>query len=393
MSDLSVYRTLLADITPELKEIRHEIHKHPEVSGRETSTSERIVSFLKDLNPDELITGIGGNGLIARFKGNKKGPVVLFRSELDALPIQETCDIPYKSVTDNVSHKCGHDGHMAILLGFSKIISQHRPEKGDILILFQPAEETGEGAGWMLDDKKTDQFHPDYVFALHNVPKIPKNKIVSRAGIFSSASTGLIIRLKGMTSHASHPENGRNPVLAMTHIIEHLLTLPQMVTSFEEAALVTIIHARLGEVAFGTSPGYAEVMATLRSHKNEILEELCQEAEKIAEAAARLNKLDVEVERTQKFESTMNDERCVQWIEKAAESISADYGEMVQPFSWSEDFGRFTGKYKGAMFGLGSGEDQPQLHHSDYNFPDDIIETGVLMFLNIVEQVVNSSEQ
>ncbi len=379
----------LTEILPELQSLRHEIHQHPETAGKEKKTAKRITSFLEKLKPDNIISGIGGNGLIAEFDSGKEGPVVLFRSELDALPIRETCEVSYKSEEDGVSHKCGHDGHMAILCGFSKMVSQFRPKRGKIQVLFQPAEETGEGAHWMLDDEKIKKIKPDYIFALHNVPGFEKSQVITRKNIFSSASVGMIIRLKGMTSHASHPENGKNPALAMSHIIEHLIALPQLTTSFDESALVTIIHAKLGEIAFGTSPGYAEVMATLRAHENSTLNKLTKEAERIAKKTAELHQLDVEVERTQKFEATVNDEKCVDWIENAAKAISADFRLLDQPFSWSEDFGRFTSVFKGAMFGLGSGKKQPQLHHSDYDFPDDIIETGVMMFYNLVDQIFN----
>lgn len=383
----------LKEILPELQTLRHDIHRHPELAGKEEKTAKRITSFLEKLNPDNIISGIGGNGLIAEFDSGKEGPVVLFRSELDALPIHETCNIAYKSKDNKVSHKCGHDGHMAILCGFSKMISQFRPERGKIQVLFQPAEETGEGAQWMLDDERMKDVKPDYVFALHNVPGFKKGQIVTRKNIFSSASVGMIIRLTGMTSHASHPENGKNPALAMSHIIEHLMALPQLTTSFEESALVTVIHARLGEIAFGTSPGYAEVMATLRAHENSILKKLTNEAERIANIAAELHHLEVEIEWTQKFEATVNDDQCVRWIEDAAKLIHADFRVLSQPFSWSEDFGRFTNVYPGAMFGLGSGKKQPQLHHSDYDFPDDIIETGVMMFYKLADRILNPDSE
>lgn len=390
MADPKEVEKFVHDIIPDLIDLRHDIHQHAEISGNEKRTEQAIKNVITKLSPDRLVTDIGSNGMIAEFDSGKEGPVILFRSELDGLPIHEANDdLPYKSEDDGASHKCGHDGHMAILCGLANMISNFRPQKGKILILFQPAEETGEGAQWMLDDPKMKEFSPDYVFALHNVPGYHKHEIVTRPNIFSSASTGLIIRLKGETSHASHPENGRNPALAMAHLVEHLMALPQLTTSFEESALVTVIHARLGEIAFGTSPGEAEVMATLRSHENDVLDKLCNRAEEIAKKTAELHNLDYEVEWTQKFEATINDKTCVGWIDKAAENLGLNYQTLSEPFSWSEDFGRFTGKFKGAMFGLGSGKRHPQLHNSTYDFPDEIIQTGALMFYSIASLIAD----
>lgn len=370
-------------------ELRHKIHAHPEVSGEEQETADRITSFLEQTHPDTLTTEVGGTGILARYKGNKDKPTVLLRCELDALPIGEENDIEYQSVNEGKGHKCGHDGHMAILCGVARALEDRDAAYGDILLLFQPAEETGEGAARVLEDKKFKQMNPDYVFALHNLPGFKMHSVIVRHGVFAAASVGFIARFKGATSHAAHPEEGNSPALAMAQLVQSLSSFPQYYTSMEQAAKVTVIEAKLGEIAFGTSPDKAEVMATLRTYDEDMLGKLKQKAKTIAEGIAKTYELELQTEWSDPFPVTQNHDNSVNIVIDAAKELDANIINKEEPFGWSEDFGHFTHTFEGAMFGLGSGSDQPQLHASDYDFPDEIIETGVDMFLKIVDVVNN----
>lgn len=367
---------------------RKELHTNPELSDNEFITSERVVNYLSHLNPDKLIRGVGGNGIVCIFKGKTDGPSVLFRCDMDALPIIETNDFVHKSVNEGVSHKCGHDGHMAILVGLAEVFSINRPRKGQIILLFQPSEENGQGAFNVLNDNKFKELHVDYVFALHNLPGFPKGDVILRKGTFASASKGIIIKLHGKTSHAGEPQNGISPAVAMADIVKQLNDLPNK-DVFDDFTLVTVVHAQLGEVAFGTSPGYAHVMATLRTYSNSDMEQLTQKAEDIANQNATSNKLKVEISYVEEFPATVNNPEMVKLIEKSAIIIQQEHQYIDKPFNWSEDFAHFTKAYKGALFGLGSGEECPQLHNPDYDFPDDIIENGVAIFYEIYNQIQN----
>lgn len=382
-------RDVISTLHKSLTQLRHTIHRHPDLSGGESETAKRVLDFMKKFEPDKITTGIGGNGLLFTFGNSTDGPHIMVRSELDALPIHEHNDMSYVSEKDKVSHKCGHDGHMAILCGVGGLLHHLPPSSGKVTLLFQPAEETGQGAQWMLDDNKFD-IKPDYAFALHNIPGFEKHRILIRNGIFASASSGFHVRLQGETSHASHPEEGSNPALAMTSIIDELLAMPQIHTEFDDPALMTIIFATLGaRGAYGTSAGNAEVMATLRTHQNRTMNDLKKRAEALAKGIGKLHKLEVSTEWVQEFHATVNDRNCIEQIKDAAEYLNLDAEEMPKPFPWSEDFGRFTSAFQGAMFGLGSGKDQPRLHNSTYDFPDEIIPTGSLMFYRIIAQILN----
>ena len=371
----------------DLFELRRRLHREPELSGNEENTAAFIGELLDSLKPDRVLRGLGGHGLAAVFKGRDDGPRVLVRCELDALPIDETTDIPHASRHRGVAHKCGHDGHMVIVVGLARRLHETPPSRGEVVLLFQPAEETGAGGELVINDPQFEAIRPDYALALHNLPGYPKGQVVVRDGCFASASTGIHINLQGATSHAAEPEAGNSPALAMAQLISAISALPQNHTALHEAAKATVIHARLGEVAFGTSPGEADVMATLRSHSQPVMDTLVAHVIELAESAATAFKLKVRTRLVEPFPTTVNAPEVVTFVRKAAAQLGLSIHERAVPFAWSEDFGHFTSLCKGALFGLGSGEEQPALHHPDYDFPDDIIDAGV----NILHETVKAA--
>lgn len=377
-------------MTSELKRLRRALHQHPELSGREYMTAERIKDYLAATNPDKIINGIGGTGLAAVYDSGLPGLTVLFRSELDALPIQEINKMPYKSSFDGVSHKCGHDGHMTMIAGLASYIGKNRPKTGRAVIMYQPAEETGEGAAWVVKDASFKTIEPDYAFALHNLPGFEKNTIVMRDGTFASASKGMIAKLHGKTSHAGEPENGINPALAIAEIIKELDILSYNKEFFKSLTFLTFIHFRLGERAFGTSAGYAEMMTTLRSYSNDDMNSLSGKAEVLIKKIAKKEKLKVSFEWVEEFLAVVNDDECNKLIANTASELHKQINWRKEPFRWSEDFSHFTNNYKGALFGLGSGLEQPQLHNPDYDFPEDIIQTGIEMFSGIYNKLLRN---
>ena len=372
----------------ELAKLRRLLHSQPELAGYEEATSRFIRDFLEHCRPDDIIAGIAGFGVAAVFEGKQTGPRVLFRCELDALQIPETIDIPHGSKNEGVSHKCGHDGHMAIMAGLALALHNQRPKRGSAVLLFQPSEETGEGAELVLNDPKYEQIHPDYVFALHNLPGFRLGEVILSDGLFASASSGLAVHLRGDTSHAAEPYKGKSPALAVAQLIEGISSIPQFHTPLHESAQATIIHANLGEVAFGTSPGYGSVMATLRSHSQETMDTLVEKSAELADRIAAVYDLQCETTMTQPFPPTENDPEVTAIIRESAKQLGIESHELTVPFAWSEDFGHFTVKHKGALFGLGSGESQPALHHPEYDFPDDLIEIGVRVFAKILQSLV-----
>jgi amidohydrolase len=373
--------------TEELVALRRALHRLAEPSDGEKESAAFIRSFLEPYAPDEIVAEIGGHGLAAVYRGKAKGPTVLLRCELDALPIPETLALDYASTREGQSHKCGHDGHMAMVSGLAPLLHDHGPVKGTVILLYQPAEETGQGARRVLDDPKFSKLSPDFVFALHNLPGFPMGKIVLMDGTFASASKGLIVELVGATSHAAEPNKGRSPALAIAQLVSGITAMPQTCTAMHEAALATVIHARVGERAFGTTPGEGVVMATLRTHTPEAMDVLSDKCIAFAKAVAGVYGLRCSTSWTEAFPTTVNDPECVRLVEEAARERGISTLRHDVPFGWSEDFGHFTAVAKGALIGLGSGGQHSALHDPTYDFPDELIDTGVTIFAEILRRL------
>ncbi|MBI9066265.1 MAG: amidohydrolase [Salinivirgaceae bacterium] len=366
---------------------RQKLHSMPELSGNEINTSKFIRELISKYSPSETIQ-LADTGLAFVFTSNLPGKTTMIRADMDALPIQEENTIDYKSTSKGVAHLCGHDGHSAILIGLAKKISENMPKKGKIVLLFQPAEETGEGAKAILEDRKFSKIEPDYIFGLHNIPGIELHKIVYKENSFAAASKGMTIKLFGKTSHAGEPEKGISPTNAIGAFIKEIQIIKEKLGHFfNDKILLTIVNIQLGEIAFGTSPGYAEIRITLRAFNNEDLETLSQIVEKTIGKIVSNEGLKIDISYCEIFPATVNHPECINFIYNSVAQNNYIMEELSQPFNWSEDFGYFTQKYKGGFFGLGAGVKQPALHNPNYNFPDELIETGVNIFNKIIHQI------
>lgn len=384
----------MAGTTPDVDRLirfRRKLHAYPELSDHESQTAERVRGWLEDAQPDEIVDGLGGHGVAAVFSGTDPGPTVLLRADLDGLPISERSRSAYRSRNDGVSHACGHDGHMTMVAAMAPLLSQHRPTRGRVILLFQPAEEIGAGACRVVEDPAFESIRPDMAFALHNLPGHPLGRVLIRPGTFAMGSVGMVVRLHGRTSHAAYPEEALSPAPAMAELIRDLGRLGAGRRPEAGLCMATVIHARLGEIAFGTTPGEAVVMATLRSETEEGIEELQEAAIRRAREAATSHGLEIETEWRDPFPVTVNDGECVETVVELARSQGLQVETMDEPIRWSEDFGWFLKGARGAMFGLGSGVDQPPLHAPDYDFPDELIEVGVRLWRGLLDRLVQSA--
>lgn len=372
----------------ELQTLRRWLHAHPEVSGEEQQTAKKILEFLERYPPDEIITALGGTGIAAIFNGDAPGKTVMIRAELDALPIHEVNkNLPYKSVYKGKGHKCGHDGHMVMVAGLAQIYAAKRPARGRVILLFQPAEETGEGARAVCADPKFTAIKPDYAFALHNLPDYPQGTIICKDGSFSAAVKSMIVRFTGKTSHAADPGKAMSPAEILPDILSHMLAYNDTSRTSEDFARIAIVHLRLGEeAAYGTSAGEGELHLTLRARTPDALQTLWDNVSThIKSCAEKYNaNLRVSFDEAEPFEANMNDPHAVALIKNATQKLGFPYETLDIPNDWGEDFGAFTTLpgVKAAMFGLGS--DTLNLHNPGYDFPDEIIPTGVAMFEKII---------
>lgn len=357
-----------------LAELRRELHRIAELAGEERQTRARL---LEELAAVATVEFADSHGVAALIEGAAEGPTVMIRADMDGLPIDEATPLEYRSHHPGRSHKCGHDGHMSILAGLVREFARTAPARGRLVALFQPAEETGEGARAVLGDPVFESLRPDLCLALHNLPGFPLGDVILRPGPFACASRGLEVRLHGATSHAAEPELGRTPALAVAQVIQNWSAARQVRGGLYEAVQATVIHARVGRPAFGTSPGEGTVMATLRAPSDEAVERLESVLRTMAEGAARAHDLECAFEHHEPFPATVNDPELVEVITRVATAQGRAVVEPEQPFAWSEDFGHYGSIAPAVLFGLGAGEEQPALHHPDYDFPDALIPVGV----------------
>ena len=368
-----------------LQQMRRHIHQHPELSGHEHGTAEYIADFLEKFEPTTVLKNLGGGtGLLALWESGRSGNTIFFRTELDALPIQERNeDLTYCSQTEGVAHKCGHDGHMMMVAGLAPLLQQ-RKFSGTVGLLFQPAEETGEGAAALVNDQRFKTTNPDYIFGLHNLPGIPLGEVVVRDGSFCAASCGMCIEIEGRTSHAAEPEKAHSPAVIVSQLMTALPLLSQQIKT-NTLALATLTHVQLGEPSFGITPGKATLYLTLRAAVQKDLDALQKAAETLVQQLAK--NFTITIDYKDVFPATVNHPDSLALVKNAAATVKLVIVEAAEPFRWSEDFGHYSTLAKTGFFGLGSGIDQPNLHHPMYDFPDALLPFGIKMYAAIIDAV------
>ena len=366
-------------------DIRKEIHSLAENSGQEIQTSKYVKDILKQLGVIKFHDDFSMHSFIAEIDSREPGPVILFRSELDALPIQENNSFLHVSKNPGVSHKCGHDGHTTILIQLAAALMAKPLKNGKVLLFFQSAEENGAGAKAAVESGIFRQFNIDYVFACHNWPGLPMGKIVAKEGPITASVESLVVELTGRTSHASQPEQGINPALATAELISYFDSLNLPDKSSDRFFLATPIHIFMGEKAYGTSAGKASIGYTLRTWDNQYLKIIKSKIEEKLTQTAQKHQLQLNIKWTESFYANTNNKDAVQIIKDAAKANQIEYEDITAPFEGGEDFGYITDQYKGAMFMIGSGEKCPPLHSDTYDFPDQLLETGSKMFLSLIK--------
>jgi len=375
----------------ELTEFRRQLHRHPEVSGEEVETASKITAALRPMLPTRILTGLGGHGVAAIFDSGKAGPTVLFRAELDALPIEELNNIAWSSQAQGKSHVCGHDGHMTMLLALGRLISRQPVAKGRVILMFQPAEEDGSGAKAVVADPAYQEIQADWAFAIHIEPGRPFGYVSTCEGLINCASLGLKIKFTGKTAHAADPEDGVSPAQAIATLIPALVSLGQGASLDENFRLLTITHVKIGEPTFGVAPGEGEVFATLRTTGDASLESLETKARTRAITIAEEFGLSVDFEVCDHFAASVNDPDAYKVAAMAMKAIGIPYGDAGVPMRASEDFGVFGWDAKAAMLCLGPGEDYAALHNPDYDFPDDLIPIGCAIFERIARDLLGTA--
>ena len=361
------------------KKLRHELHQHPELSNEEVWTKKHLMDFLKTHTNLEIVDQ--GNWFYAIYRAGLDKPSVAFRADFDALPMDEVIDLPWASRFPGKAHKCGHDGHSATLAGFALEIDQKGADK-NIFFLFQPAEETGDGAIQCVDFIK--EHNIDEIFAYHNMSGFPYKSVGIIDGTSFCASKGMTIHLEGAPAHASQPETGINPSLAIANIIKAIsdFTSPEINKGL---ILCTVVQIDVGENAFGIAASKGDLRMTIRALYEDELDLLQENLENFAKAQGEEHGLKVSFNYNDEFPETINHKESADKIRLVAKSRGMELVELKEAFRGSEDFGHFTKLTKGAYCLIGNGEDYPHVHTNEYDFRDELIKSGVEIFTGLAK--------
>ncbi len=366
--------------------IRHQLHRMAEASNEEIKTAAFIRHELERLEPTKILTFPKGNHLLAEFSFGSGGKTVLLRADMDAVRVNETLNLPYKSENEGVSHKCGHDGHSTIMLRVAEMLHEKPLSAGKVLLLFQGAEETGEGARQILESGVLDAYSIDCAYTLHNIPGEELGTIICKPGSFTCSVVSCDIVLTGKTAHAAEPWNAVSPFAAAQRITDFVMSLNQRDVQHNDFCVATLIEFRIGSQAYGVAAGDGVLRFTIRTREDAHLQQIISKIESKATTEASNDNLQCEIRWLEYFAASNNEVNAVKAIKECAGNLKLTYQEKPIPFFWGEDFGLFTQHYPGALFGLGSGTTQPPLHHPDFDFPDEIVEMGAGMFYELVRR-------
>ena len=390
--DQSNWRDDAENLLPDLVELRRAIHAEPELGLLNPKTLVKIKAALAGL-PLEFREGPSTTGLIATLKGPSNGRTVLLRGDMDALPLNEDTGLDYQSQTAGAMHACGHDTHVAMLVGAAKMLCAKREIlTGTVQFMFQPGEEGHHGARFMLDDGLIDPM-PDAAFALHVMPNAPRGVFSGRAGPLLASSDVLSIKIKGAGGHASMPHDTIDPIPVACEIVSAIQTMVTRKISVFNPAVVTI-----AKISAGTTnniiPETAEMLGTIRTLSAQQRARVAEELHRLAPGIAAAHGCTAEVLIEPGFPVTVCDDRAVGFGQKVVEDMfgQASWITLDTPIMGAEDFAYVLEKVPGAMFFLGAsheGDDWRSccgLHSNRMVLDDSVMARGAALHAAMAER-------
>jgi amidohydrolase len=378
-------------LLPELREIRHDLHRHPELGFAEHRTQAKVRAWLQahGYAPRDC----AGTGLVADLHPQRAGAVVALRADLDCLPMTEATPLPYRSVHDGRAHKCGHDGHTSILMGVAAVLARHRDRvPGNVRLLFQPAEEGVDGGGARVMVAQGALQGVGEVYGLHNWPQFPHGELRVKAGAVMAHTRELDITVVGKGGHGSQPQVCRDPIVAASHMIAALQTVVSRGLGSDGGGVVSICRFSAGH-AHNVIPERAELGGTVRSFDAAVDQRLVERIPEVVHGVAAAFGVAVELTLNDGYPVLVNHERCAAAVRAVGARVlgAARVSDAGLPIAGGEDFAYFAQAVPGAYFFLGAGrpgEDTPCCHHPDFDFDDTLIPTGMRMFLGLVHDRV-----
>ncbi|HET7848805.1 MAG TPA: M20 aminoacylase family protein [Pseudolabrys sp.] len=378
----------IADLHKDITEWRHDLHAHPEILYDVQRTAAAVAEKLKAFGCDEVVPGIGRTGVVGVIRGRKGGDskkVIGLRADMDALPIEEETNLPYKSTVPGKMHACGHDGHTAMLLGAARYLAETRNFSGTAIVIFQPAEEGGAGGKAMVDDGMMDRFGIQEVYGMHNYPGMPLGTFGLRPGAIMAAADHFTIEIEGKGGHAARPHISTDSVLIGAQIVSQLQTIVSRNVDPLESAVISVCMFHAGSTD-NVIPQTAQLRGTARSLVPQVQDMVERRMHEVVEGTAALLGGKARLSYRRGYPVLKNHPDQTDFAASIAAQIAGDdkVNTSLAPVMGAEDFSFMLNARPGAFIFVGNG-DSAGLHHPAYNFNDDVIPYGTSYWVKLVE--------
>ena len=377
----------VAALADEVAAWRRDFHENPEILFEVHRTAGIVADKLKEFGCDEVVTGIGRTGVVGviRGKANGSGRTIGIRADMDALPIEEATDLPYKSKVPGKMHACGHDGHTAMLLGAAKYLAETRNFDGTAIMIFQPAEEGGGGGAEMCKDGLMERFGVQEVYGLHNMPGVPLGNFAIRPGPMMAAADRFDILVEGKGGHAARPHECVDTLLVATQFVGAVQSIVSRNVDPLESAVVSVCALHAGDT-YNVIPQTAKIMGTVRTLTPAVRDLVEERFKAVVAAVAATYGATAQVDYRRGYPVTFNHPEQTAFMAKVAAEIGGEQAvdTTVAPLMGAEDFSYMLEERPGAYIFLGNG-DTAGVHHPKYDFNDAAIPYGVSLFARLVE--------
>jgi amidohydrolase len=378
------------DLVPEVRAWRRGLHQNPELMYDVEDTAKFVAERLRAFGCDEVKTAVGRTGVVGVIRGAKgsSSRSIGLRADMDALPIEEETNLPYRSKTPGKMHACGHDGHTAMLLGAARRLAETRDFVGAAIVIFQPAEEGGAGAMAMIDDGLLDQFGLEQVYGMHNWPGAPVGSFALRKGPLMAAADEITITIEGKGGHGAMPHLCIDPVMVGAQIVTALQTITSRNVDPLDSSVISITRFQAG-TANNIIPQTAWLNGTVRTLKPETRDKVEKRIHEIAAGLAEASGASARVEYRRGYPPTINHEAQTEFAASIARKVAGDSRVNVDtpPTMGSEDFSFMLEARPGAFIFIGNG-DSAMLHHPSYDFNDEVLAYGMSYWVELVESAL-----
>lgn len=374
------------NMVEELRQMRRDLHKIPELGLKEYKTSAYIREKLEGFGITELETWLE-TGVVAVIRGKGKGQTVAFRADMDALPVTEQTGCDFTSEHVGCMHACGHDGHVTVLLGFAKYLQEHKDElENDVVLIFQPAEE-GPGGAQLLVDAGLFEKHPvRCIIGCHIFPQVPQGKVACRKGAMMARNGEVDVHIYGESAHGAQPQLGHDAVLAAGAVITGLHTILSRNVSPLDSGVLTFGAIHGGE-ACNIIAKEVKLEGTMRAFSDEAYETMTKRVQEVASGIAAGYGCKGEAVFRHMYRVVDNDPKLVELLQE----VAGDAYEETPPYMLAEDFSLYLQKVPGMFFFLGSGNEEKgyihSLHSAQFQFDEEILALGVETYAKLLKKL------